>query len=175
MSSRCHRRISNPIHTSQNARASVLRRVPGENEIVISGRRVASHAFVLHDLVGFAVGELSESPSAGRGVFLRVLDHELYVRRRAGYKRNDCCGMQASRAMMAPSGNVTASFRYARIAKSFPSLARTSLYGGPKTASEINCQSRYPGGSFTTKDRCRGPIGCVGCRRRSGKSDALNG
>src|SRR5262245_34346518 len=50
---------------------------------------MAGKAGLEHGLVGgFAVVELSESPAAGRGVLLRVLDHELKpVLWRPGHER----------------------------------------------------------------------------------------
>src|SRR5437868_5942754 len=59
--------------------------VLGEDKVVIFGRRVAGKAGLVHGFaIGLAVGELRKSPASGRGIFLRILDHELNVARRAG-------------------------------------------------------------------------------------------
>src|SRR5687767_13050719 len=54
-----------------------LGRVTSEDEVP-GGGLVTGKAGLVHRLVGgFAVVEMGEPPAAGRGVFLRVLDHEL--------------------------------------------------------------------------------------------------
>src|SRR5215469_15872545 len=62
--------------------------VPGEDEVARFGLIVAGEAgFHKRLLAGFAVFEVSESPAARRGVFLRVLDHKLNVCGGAGDER----------------------------------------------------------------------------------------
>jgi hypothetical protein len=69
---------------------SASRRIAREDQVAISDGLVAGKAGFEHRLVvGFAVIELSESPAAGRGVFLGVFDHELNVR---GGARNEGLG-----------------------------------------------------------------------------------
>ena len=60
-----------------------------EDKVASFDDRVAGKAGVVHRLVGgFAVVKLSEPPAAGRGVFSRVLDHELNpVLGRPGHER----------------------------------------------------------------------------------------
>src|SRR5215831_8540087 len=54
--------------------------VVSKNVVVIFGRQVAGEAgLVQRFIAGFAVHEVGVSPAAGRGVLLRVLDHELNV------------------------------------------------------------------------------------------------
>src|SRR5215469_7470061 len=55
---------------------------------------------------------------------------------------------QASRAMTDPSGYGIVPWRNASIAMLLPNFARMSLTGLPTVATEINDQSRYPGGSL---------------------------
>src|SRR5215471_15649433 len=62
--------------------------VLSKDEVVIFGRYVAGEARVhqLH-VAGFTVGKITEAPAAGRGIFRRILHHELYVHARAGNER----------------------------------------------------------------------------------------
>src|SRR5260370_5707421 len=53
--------------------------------------------------------------------------------------------------MIAPSGNGSVPSRYALIATSLPRMARISLSLPASWATEINLQSRYPGGMLVTK------------------------
>ena len=56
------------------------RRVTGEDIVAILSRLVAGEAGLVQRLVArFAVREVGESPAGGRGVLLRVLDHELDI------------------------------------------------------------------------------------------------
>src|SRR5579862_4209850 len=59
--------------------------------------------------------------------------------------------------MIVPSGNGSFSSRYALIALSLPSIARISLRSPASWATEINLQSRYPGGIVIPK------IGAASC------------
>ncbi len=55
-------------------------RVMRKDQVAIFGQRVARKAALVHRLtIRLAVGELSEPPAASRGVFCRVLDHELNI------------------------------------------------------------------------------------------------
>ena len=58
-----------------------------EDEVAIFGRQVAGEAG-FHQLLasGLAIGKVAETPPAGGGVFLGVLDHELHIHARAGNK-----------------------------------------------------------------------------------------
>ena len=88
----------------------------GENKVASFDRQVAGEAgFEICFVVRFAAFELSEPPSARRGVSFRVLDHKLNIRGISGHERLGSAKdlvvflrrdvTQASRAMIVPSGN----------------------------------------------------------------------
>src|ERR1041385_106535 len=61
------------------------RRVAGEYEVTILRGLVAGVAGLVKRLVArLSVREVRKSPAAGRGIFLRVLDHELDILDRPG-------------------------------------------------------------------------------------------
>src|SRR5262245_40538021 len=64
-------------------------RVAREDQVALGDGRVAGKALLDHGLAGrLAIIEMLESPAAGRGVLLRILDHELdAVLRGAGDER----------------------------------------------------------------------------------------
>src|SRR5262249_5660428 len=82
--------LSKEIDPARNRRvlSSGRRRVTGEDKVANFRRLVAGEAGAVQCLVAsFAVREVGKSPAVGRGVLVRVLDHELDVHGGLGNER----------------------------------------------------------------------------------------
>ena len=121
---------------------------------------VAREAFFVQRLVaGFAVPKVPESPAAGCGVLLESLTMtcrftgdpatKACTRPKTWLSSSDGTRFQCSATMIAPSGNGSLPSRYAFIATSLPSCARSWLKSPSSWVTEINFQSRYPEGIVT--------------------------
>jgi hypothetical protein len=69
----------------------------GENKVSSFDRLVTRKAGFVHRFVGrFAIFELGVSPAAGRGVFSRVLDHQLNINGGPGNERLSTAKVKAT-------------------------------------------------------------------------------
>src|SRR5262249_23033713 len=80
--------------------------------------------------------------------------------RASRWSRRAIIAQRASRAMIVPSGNGSLPSRTALIATSLHRMARKSLRLPSSWATEINLQSRYPGGILTPKIGAASPSAC---------------